>query len=187
MYSQYNVIVTYIIVLREWVNKWVSHLKVAMTTNVLGLSVVCDVRVHRKYSVCNCNRLFFVRYRIWMCEQLRIEHITHQRWNRCGAVGWGTALQVRRLRVRFPMVPMKLFHWRNPFGRTITEMSTTTNICWEKRWVENFGVFFIPTRLWRWNRQSVPKRWPINFRRRGISQKKSIQHSEHGESLKSRT
>jgi len=23
--------------------------------------------------------------------------------------------------------------------------------------VENVGVFFIPTRLWRWNRQSVPK------------------------------
>jgi hypothetical protein len=27
-----------------------------------------------------------------------------------------------------------------------------------------------PTRLWRWNRQSVPKRWHIKFRRRGIAQ-----------------
>ena len=34
--------------------------------------------------------------------------------------------------------------------------------------------------------QSVPKRRHIKFRRRGITQKKSIQHSEHGESLKSR-
>jgi hypothetical protein len=33
--------------------------------------------------------------------------------------------------------------------------------------------FFIPTRLWRWNRQSVPKRWHIKFRRRGITQKKA--------------
>jgi len=28
-----------------------------------------------------------------------------------------------------------------------------------------------PTCLWRWNRQSVPKRWHINFRCRGITQK----------------
>jgi len=33
--------------------------------------------------------------------------------------------------------------------------------------------FFIPTRLWRWNRQSVPNRWHIKFRRRGITQKKA--------------
>ena len=30
-----------------------------------------------------------------------------------------------------------------------------------------------PTCLWRWNRQSVPKRRYINFRRRGINQKKT--------------
>jgi len=35
-----------------------------------------------------------------------------------------------------------------------------------------------------WNRQSVPKRWHIKFRRRRITQ--NIQHSEYGESLKSR-
>jgi hypothetical protein len=33
--------------------------------------------------------------------------------------------------------------------------------------------FFIPTRLWGWNRQSVPKRWHIKFRRQGITQKKA--------------
>jgi hypothetical protein len=33
---------------------------------------------------------------------------------------------------------------------------------------------------------SVPKRRHIKFRRRGIAQKKNIQHTEHGESLKSR-
>ena len=35
-------------------------------------------------------------------------------------------------------------------------------------------------------KQSVPKRRHIKFRRRGITQKKNIQHREHGESLKSR-
>jgi len=35
---------------------------------------------------------------------------------------------------------------------------------------------FIPTRLWRWNRQSVPKRRHIKFRRRGITQKKAFSH-----------
>jgi hypothetical protein len=32
---------------------------------------------------------------------------------------------------------------------------------------------FIPTRLWRWNGHSVPKRWHLNYRRRGIPQKKA--------------
>jgi len=30
-----------------------------------------------------------------------------------------------------------------------------------------------PTCLWRWNRQSVPKRQHVKFRRRGITQKKT--------------
>jgi len=33
---------------------------------------------------------------------------------------------------------------------------------------------FILTRLWRWNRKSVPKRRHIKFRRRGITQKKAF-------------
>ena len=44
-----------------------------------------------------------------------------------------------------------------------------------------------PTCLWRWNRHSVPKRLHIKFRRRGITQKKSVHHSDHGESLESRS
>jgi hypothetical protein len=32
------------------------------------------------------------------------------------------------------------------------------------------GNFFVPIRLRRWNRQSVPERWHIKFRRRGITQ-----------------
>ena len=33
--------------------------------------------------------------------------------------------------------------------------------------------FFTPTCLWRWNRQSVPKRRHVRFGRRGITQKKA--------------
>jgi hypothetical protein len=36
-----------------------------------------------------------------------------------------------------------------------------------------YVFFFIPTCLWRWNRQSVPKRRHTKFRRRGITQKKT--------------
>jgi hypothetical protein len=51
---------------------------------------------------------------------------------RCGAVGWGTALQSGRSRVRFG-----IFHWHNPVGRTmalgstqpLTEMSTRNISC----------------------------------------------------------
>jgi len=35
------------------------------------------------------------------------------------------------------------------------------------------GRFFIPTCLWRWNSQSVPKRRHIKFRCRGITQKEA--------------
>jgi hypothetical protein len=31
----------------------------------------------------------------------------------------------------------------------------------------------IPTCLWRWNRQGVPKRWHLNYRRPGVTQKKA--------------
>jgi len=44
---------------------------------------------------------------------------------------------------------------------------------------------YSPTCLWRWNRQSVSKRRHINFRRRGITQKKTY-NIEQSESLKSR-
>jgi hypothetical protein len=55
-------------------------------------------------------------------------------------------------------------------------------------WFQTFALFWMlsaffwviprrlnstPTRLWRWNRQSVPKRRHIKFRRRGITQKKA--------------
>jgi len=33
---------------------------------------------------------------------------------RGGAVGWGTALQAGRSRVRFPMVSLDFFHWHGP-------------------------------------------------------------------------
>ena len=49
------------------------------------------------------------------------------------AVGWGTALQAGRSRVRIPMVSLKLFYWHYPSDRTValrstqnlTKMSTT--------------------------------------------------------------
>jgi len=37
-----------------------------------------------------------------------------------GAVGWGTALQAGRSRVRFPIMSLEFFHWHNPSGRTMT-------------------------------------------------------------------
>jgi len=36
-----------------------------------------------------------------------------------------------------------------------------------------FIGWLVPTRLWRWNRQSVPKRRYIKFRHRVITQKKA--------------
>jgi hypothetical protein len=47
-------------------------------------------------------------------------------------------------------------------------------------------LFFIPTCLWRWNRESVPKRQHVKFRCWGNYPEESIQHLQHSESLKSR-
>ena len=57
--------------------------------------------------------------------------------DRGGAVGWGTALQVRRFAGSIPDGVIGIFHWHNPSGRTValestqplTEMSTG-NISW---------------------------------------------------------
>ena len=43
-------------------------------------------------------------------------------------------------------------------------------ICWRFR---TLCSIFIPTHLWRWNRQSVPKFWHIKVRCWGITQKKA--------------
>jgi len=48
-------------------------------------------------------------------------------------------------------------------------------------------ILHTPTCLQRWNTQSVQKRRHIKFRLQGITPKESIQHSEHGKILKSRT
>ena len=53
------------------------------------------------------------------------------------AVGWGTALQAGRSRVRFPYGVIGIFHWQNPSGRnmilgltqTLTEISTRNISC----------------------------------------------------------
>jgi hypothetical protein len=43
---------------------------------------------------------------------------------------------------------------------------------------------FIPTRLWRWNRQGVPKCWYLNYRRRWTTQKRAYNmYSAFGKSL----
>ena len=63
--------------------------------------------------------------------------ITRNSGARGAAVGWGTALQTGRSRVRFPMVSSDFFHWHNPSGRTmplgstqpLTEMSTRNVSC----------------------------------------------------------
>jgi hypothetical protein len=39
--------------------------------------------------------------------------------------------------------------------------------------VSRYEVYVIPTHLWRWNRQSVPKCWHLNYRRQLITQKKA--------------
>ena len=44
--------------------------------------------------------------------------------------------------------------------------------------LNNLRTFFTPTRLWIWNRQSVPKRWHIKFRLQGITQKKAYNNSK---------
>jgi len=47
-------------------------------------------------------------------------------------------------------------------------------------------ISFKLIRLWRWNRQSVTKRRHIKIQTPGNYPEESIQHSEHGGSLKSR-
>jgi hypothetical protein len=57
---------------------------------------------------------------------------------RGGAVGWGTALQVGRSRVRFPMMS-RIFHWHNPSGRTVSLGSTQPLTEWIPRIGSKWG------------------------------------------------
>jgi len=76
-----------------------------------------------------------------MNERMPIDHLwkgtDKAKGARGGTDGWGTALQARRSRVRFPDGVIGIFHWHNPSGRTMAlgltlplrEMSTR-NISW---------------------------------------------------------
>ena len=77
---------------------------------------------------------------------------------RGGAVRWGTALQVGRSRVRFPMVSLRIIHRHNPSSRTmalgstqpLTEMSTRNISCGVKEagaWVWQPYHLHVPTVL----------------------------------------
>ena len=83
---------------------------------------------------------------------------------RGGAVGWGTALQTGRSRVRFAMGVIEIFHWHNLSGLTITlgptqpltEMSTRT-ISWgvkaagEQDWQHYHLLVLIVLKSWSLN------------------------------------
>ena len=66
-----------------------------------------------------------------------MEQVFIRRGARGGAVGWGTALQSRKVAGSIPDGAIGIFHWHNPSGRTmalgstqpLTEMSTR-NISW---------------------------------------------------------
>ena len=61
-------------------------------------------------------------------------------------------------------------NWLRLFSsQTLSRMDTSTILKFSH---------YLSTCLWRWNRQSVPKRRHIKFRRRGITQKKTYNISE---------
>jgi hypothetical protein len=52
-----------------------------------------------------------------------------------------------------------------------TRLHSVENSLWKSLWTCHKRLQ--NEQVWRWNRQSVPKRWDIKFRRRGITQKKA--------------
>ena len=103
-----------------------------------------DNRIDLRGSIKTCNLYLKV---FLVSNQLDAQFFLHNMFiwilymfragTRGGAVGWGTALQAGRSRVRFPMVSLDFFHWHNPSSRTmvlgstqpLTEMSTR-NVSW---------------------------------------------------------
>ena len=63
------------------------------------------------------------RYQAWVPASSSQPAISAWSCRRGDAVGWGTALQAGRSRVRFPTV-IGIFHWHNPSGRTMAPRST---------------------------------------------------------------
>jgi hypothetical protein len=83
---------------------------------------------------------------------------------------------------------LRLFHLRMQVGVEWLNLKIVGVSIWEKVWLrlflsQPFSHMDIPTILkfnhssptclWRWNRQSVPKRRRMKFRRQGITQKKT--------------
>jgi len=81
----------------------------------------------------------------------------HNSWFQTFAVFW-------ILYAFFWVIPRRLnFIWRRFGTLCLFHLHRRIGVKWHST----------PIRLWRWNRQSVPKRRHIKFRRRGITQKKA--------------
>jgi len=68
-----------------------------------------------------------------------------------------------------------LFHLHRQVGKyNPTLRQWISRLFWKRREIHCRRVgLYLPTCLWKWNRQSVPKRRHIKFRCRGITQKKT--------------
>ena len=92
-------------------------LSLLIYSNKYSLHITNRLTVHHQQAVyCTCS--------LWYLSCIHVDWLTRSRWNcvkchtyiytcfgtdRGGAVGWGTALQVRRSRVRFPMLSLESF------------------------------------------------------------------------------
>ena len=98
---------------------------VAMTIKVPGLCVLCEVRVHRKDSVCT------VRCEVSDMAVRTVEdraNNTRKKELRCRS-WFRHCTTSQKVKGSIPDGATGFFLWHNPSGRTVIEMSTR-NISW---------------------------------------------------------
>jgi hypothetical protein len=84
-----------------------------------------------------------------------LPHQTVEKLHKNHGVLRGSQLGKQRWRARLGILRVKYEHFR------------TLCLFHLHRW------YFVPSRLWRWNRQSFPKCWHLNYRCRGTTRKKT--------------
>ena len=84
-----------------------SHTKICFSPHAPSRKCQTDSEVHRPIQNFRFHSMNWFPVALWAPTIWR--WLLDYRGDRGGAIGWGTALQVRRSRVRFPMVSLESF------------------------------------------------------------------------------
>jgi hypothetical protein len=125
--------------------------------------------------------------RLWRWNRQSVPEHWHTYWNMKmeQTVFWNIGIPTRLWRSnRQSVLKCWLTYSHMKMEQTVCSEMLAYLLAYEDGTDRVFRNVGIPTRLWRWYRQSVPKCWHLNYRHQGITQKKAYKQKSYSNKRK---